>query len=64
MKTHSDVEIGPISDINCGEFMSTKEDLNLCDSHSNSNSSNQENSLDDFVIVSSSESTVIVQDNR
>ena len=59
MKTHSDVEIGPISDINSSEFMSTKEDLNIYHSRSNSISS-----LDDFIIVSSSESTVIVQDNR
>jgi hypothetical protein len=64
MKTHNDVEIASVSDVNCSAFMSTKEALNSNLSRSNSICSNQESSLDDFILVSSSASTVITQDNR
>jgi hypothetical protein len=61
---HSDVDILPVYPLvgamNCADLMSKTEDTKPDYSQSNSNDSNQENSLD----ISSSGSTVIVQNNR
>ncbi len=50
--------------MHCTDFMSTTDDIRPYYSQSNSNSSNQDNSLDDYDVISSSASTVIVQNNR
>ncbi|CAF3654407.1 unnamed protein product [Rotaria sp. Silwood1] len=64
----SNVELLPmylLSDaMDCTKIISTKEDINSHDYQSNSNSSDQEPSLDDYVIVSSSESIISIENNN